>query len=41
MTFVLADALWVKATRSGKNKNDRIDSEKLTHQTVPGIGYPG
>ena len=41
MTFVLADALWVKAIRSGKNKNDRIDSEKLTHQTVPGIGYPG
>jgi transposase len=29
--FVLAHALYVKAIHGGKNKNDRIDSEKLTH----------
>jgi transposase len=31
LTFVLAHALYVKAIHGGKNKNDRIDSEKLTH----------
>jgi transposase len=29
--FVLAHALYVKAIHGGKNKNDRIDSEKLAH----------
>jgi transposase len=31
LKFVLAHALYVKAIHGGKNKNDRIDSEKLTH----------
>src|SRR5438876_9348033 len=31
LQFVLAHALYVKAIHGGKNKNDRIDSEKLTH----------
>jgi transposase len=31
ITFILAHALYVKAIHGGKNKNDRIDSEKLTH----------
>jgi transposase len=31
LTFVLAHALYVKAIHGGKNKNDHIDSEKLTH----------
>ena len=31
LNFVLAHALYVKAIQGGKNKNDRIDSEKLTH----------
>ena len=31
INFVLAHALYVKAIHGGKNKNDRIDSEKLTH----------
>ena len=31
LTFVLAHALYLKAIHGGKNKNDRIDSEKLTH----------
>jgi len=31
LTFVLAHALYVKAIHGGKNKNDRVDSEKLTH----------
>src|SRR6266446_791814 len=31
LTFVLAHALYVKAIHGGENKNDRIDSEKLTH----------
>ena len=31
LTFVLAHALYVKAIHGGKNKNDRIDSEKLAH----------
>jgi transposase len=31
LTFVLAHALYVTAIHGGKNKNDRIDSEKLTH----------
>src|SRR5262249_30440886 len=31
LRFVLAHALYVKAIHGGKNKNDRIDSEKLTH----------
>ena len=30
-TFVLAHALYLKAIHGGKNKNDRIDSEKLAH----------
>ncbi len=29
--FVLAHALYMKAIHGGKNKNDRIDSEKITH----------
>ncbi len=29
--FVLAHALYLKAIHGGKNKNDRIDSEKLCH----------
>ena len=29
--FVLAHALYLKHIHGGKNKNDRIDSEKLTH----------
>jgi transposase len=29
--FVLAHALYVKAIHGGKNKNDRIDSEKIAH----------
>jgi len=29
LTFVLAHALYLKAIHGGKNKNDRIDSEKL------------
>lgn len=31
LNFVLAHALYVKAIHGGKNKNDRVDSEKLTH----------
>src|SRR5438034_4225615 len=31
LKFVLAHALYVKAIHGGKNKNDRIDSEKLAH----------
>jgi transposase len=31
LTFVLAHALYVKAIHGGKNKNDRIDSEKIAH----------
>ena len=31
ITFVLAHALYVKLIHGGKNKNDRVDSEKLTH----------
>ena len=31
LTFVLAHALYVKAIHGGTNKNDRMDSEKLTH----------
>ncbi len=31
LQFVLAHALYLKAIHGGKNKNDRIDSEKLTH----------
>ena len=31
LPFVLAHALYVKAIHGGKNKNDRIDSEKLAH----------
>src|SRR3989441_7634332 len=30
LTFVLAHALYVKAIHGGKNKNDRVDPEKLT-----------
>src|SRR5947207_4894495 len=31
LKFVLAHALYVHLIHGGKNKNDRIDSEKLTH----------
>ena len=31
LNFVLAHALYVHLIHGGKNKNDRIDSEKLTH----------
>ena len=31
LTFVLAHALYLKLIHGGKNKNDRIDSEKLAH----------
>ncbi len=31
LRFVLAHALYVRAIHGGKNKNDRVDSEKLTH----------
>ena len=31
LPFVLAHALYLKAIQGGKNKNDRIDSEKLAH----------
>lgn len=31
LTFVLAHALYVHLIHGGKNKNDRIDSEKLAH----------
>lgn len=31
LTFVLAHALYLHAIHGGKNKNDRIDSEKLAH----------
>jgi transposase len=31
LTFVLAHALYLKLIHGGKNKNDRIDSEKLCH----------
>jgi len=31
LTFVLAHALYLRAIHGGKNKNERIDSEKLTH----------
>jgi transposase len=31
ITFVLAHALYLRCIHGGKNKNDRIDSEKITH----------
>jgi len=31
LEFVLAHALYLKHIHGGKNKNDRIDSEKLAH----------
>ena len=31
LRFVLAHALYLKAIHGGKNKNDRIDSEKIAH----------
>lgn len=31
LQFVLAHALYLRAIHGGKNKNDRIDSEKITH----------
>jgi len=45
LTFVLAHALYLKAIHGGKNKNDRIDSEKLTHLLrtnliPPAYAYP-
>jgi len=46
ITFVLAHALYLKAIHGGKNKNDRIDSEKLAHLLranliPPSYVYPG
>jgi len=43
--FVLAHALYLKAIHGGKNKNDRVDSEKITHLLrtnliPPGYVYP-
>ena len=43
--FVLAHALYLKAIHGGKNKNDRIDSEKLAHLLrsnliPPSYAYP-
>lgn len=43
--FVLAHALYMKAIHGGKNKNDRIDSEKIAHLLrsnliVPAYVYP-
>ncbi len=45
LQFVLAHALYLKAFHGGKNKNDRIDSEKLAHLLrsnliPPGYAYP-
>jgi transposase len=45
LEFVLAHALYLKAIHGGKNKNDRIDSEKLTHLLrsnliPPSYAYP-
>lgn len=45
LEFVLAHALYLKAIHGGKNKNDRIDSEKLTHLLrsnliPPAYAYP-
>lgn len=31
LSFVLAHALYLRAIHGGKNKNDRLDSEKLAH----------
>ena len=46
LEFVLAHALYLKAIHGGKNKNDRIDSEKLAHllrtnMIPPSYVYPG
>ena len=43
--FVLAHALYLKAIHGGKNKNDRLDSEKIAHLLrtnliPPGYVYP-
>src|ERR1022692_4599609 len=43
--FVLAHALYLKAIHGGKNKNDRLDSEKIAHLLrtnfiAPGYVYP-
>ena len=45
LIFVLAHALYLKAIHGGKNKNDRIDSEKLAHLLrtnliPPAYAYP-
>lgn len=45
LKFVLAHALYLKAIHGGKNKNDRIDSEKLANLLrgnliPPGYTYP-
>jgi len=45
LSFVLAHALYLKAIHGGKNKNDRIDSEKLAHLLrcnliPPSYAYP-
>ena len=41
LTFVLAHALYLKAIHGGKNKNDRIDSEKLAHLLRTNLIPPG
>jgi transposase len=41
LKFVLAHALYLKAIHGGKNKNDRIDSEKLTHLLRSNLIPPG
>jgi transposase len=45
LQFVLAHALYLKAIHGGKNKNDRVDSEKLAHLLrsnliPPAYAYP-
>ena len=45
LTFVLAHALYLKLIHGGKNKNDRIDAEKLAHLLranliPPAYAYP-
>jgi transposase len=45
LTFVLAHALYLRCIHGGKNKNDRIDSEKIAHLLrsnliPPAYAYP-
>jgi hypothetical protein len=41
LQFVLAHALYLKAIHGGKNKNDRIDSEKLALLLAANLIPPG